>query len=364
MTSRGTKYWKSGTIPLIGPEILGDIIAEVADIAVVVSSDGTVLSVLSNSYYSPATQLSNVEGRKFDDILTTESKPKFEDRLKEFVEGAQTGSVELNHGDDTRKWEYPVRYSFHQVGPDGTILLLGTDLRPIAEMQQQLVKAQLALEQDFEAQREYDTRFRVLMHSTTEPHIFVSTANGIISEANPAAADLFGVSRDTLAEAPFSNFVRIDGVSNLVESLTTSAIEGSSGVKGSLASGNQDVMIFPKMFRISGERILLCRLSQHGEEANRSDGLNSQLRALYDAGPEGMLFVDSNGQILSSNEGFLDLIGLAHGVDVKGRSVTDFLMRGSVDLKVMSENATRFGRMRLYATKIASDFGSPRNVEI
>ena len=364
MTSRGTKYWKSGTIPLIGPEILGDIIAEVADIAVVVSSDGTVLSVLSNSDYSPATQLSNVEGRKFDDILTTESKPKFDDRLKEFVEGGQTGSVELNHGDDTRKWEYPVRYSFHQVGPDGTILLLGTDLRPIAEMQQQLVKAQLALEQDFEAQREYDTRFRVLMHSTTEPHIFVSTANGIISEANPAAADLFGVSRDTLAEAPFSNFVRIDGVSNLVESLTTSAIEGSSGVKGSLASGNQDVMIFPKMFRISGERILLCRLSQHGEEANRSDGLNSQLRALYDAGPEGMLFVDSNGQILSSNEGFLDLIGLAHGVDVKGRSVTDFLMRGSVDLKVMSENATRFGRMRLYATKIASDYGSPRNVEI
>ena len=40
MTSRGTKYWNSGAIPLIAPEILGDIIAEVADVGVVISETG------------------------------------------------------------------------------------------------------------------------------------------------------------------------------------------------------------------------------------------------------------------------------------------------------------------------------------
>jgi len=33
-----------------------------------------------------------------------------------------------------------------RITPEGSILMLGRDLRPIAEMQQQLVKAQLALE--------------------------------------------------------------------------------------------------------------------------------------------------------------------------------------------------------------------------
>ena len=48
MTSRGTKYWNSGAIPLIAPEILGDIIAQVADMGVVISDTGEVLSVLAN----------------------------------------------------------------------------------------------------------------------------------------------------------------------------------------------------------------------------------------------------------------------------------------------------------------------------
>ena len=41
----------------------------------------------------------------------------------------------------------------------------------VAEMQQQLVKAQIALERDYEVQREYDTRFRVLMESATESFV-------------------------------------------------------------------------------------------------------------------------------------------------------------------------------------------------
>ncbi len=364
MTSRGTKYWKSGTIPLIGPDILGDIIAQVADLAIVVSTDGVVLSVLSNSAYKPATQLQNVEGKNFEDILTSESRPKFRDRLGEFKDGQPTSNVELNHCDESQRWEYPVRYSFHQVGPDGSILLLGTDLRPIAEMQQQLVKAQLALEQDFEAQREYDTRFRVLMHSTTEPHVFVSTTNGSITDANPSAAKLFDLSRDALFDTPLTDLLEVKGITNLVEGLAARALENSSEVQGRLTALDQDVSIYPTMFRIAGERILLCRISSHSENTGPVDALSAQLRGLYDTGPEGVLFVDKGGQILSSNEGFLDLIGLAHGVDVRGRSVTDFLMRGTVDLKVMTENAIRFGRMRLYATKIASDFGSPRSVEV
>ena len=364
MTSRGTKYWKSGTIPLIGPDILGDIISEVADIAVVIGSDGTVLSVLSNSEYRPAAQLEGIEGRPFEDFLTTESKPKFRDRLSEFRSGQTISNVELNHMDVGQRWEFPVRYSFHQIGPDDTILLLGTDLRPIAEMQQQLVKAQLALEKDFEQQREYDTRFRVLMHSTTEPHVFVSSATGLIKEANPAAAAFIGVGKDALPNTKLSDYLELDGVSDLIEGLGARALEGSTPVQGTLKGSDKSTLIYPTMFRIAGERLLLLRMQDEDSAIYVDDDLGLRLRTLHDTGPEGVVFVDDGGLVVSANEGFLDLIGLAHGVDVRGKSVTDFLMRGSVDLKVMTENAARYGRMRLYLTKIASDFGSPRSVEI
>ena len=48
MTSRGTKYWNSGSIPLIAPEILGDIIAQVSDVGIVIDETGQVVSVLMN----------------------------------------------------------------------------------------------------------------------------------------------------------------------------------------------------------------------------------------------------------------------------------------------------------------------------
>ena len=363
MTSRGTKYWKSGTIPLIGPDILGDIISEVADIAVVLDQDGIVLSVLSNADYEPAARLNEIEGDRFESTLTSESKVKFASRIKDFIAGESVRPIELNHAEKNHRFEYPVRYSFHQVGPDGAILLLGTDLRPVAEMQQQLVKAQLALERDYEAQRENDTRLRVLMHSSTEPHVFVSTSNGQISDANPAAIEMFETAGDSVNQSSLADHLSVSG-HDLIDHLTSAALEGGRAVAAKINVSDREVMLHPILFRVTGERALLCRIEAHSGGESASNGLNNNLRALHDNGPDGIVFVDATGKVLSINDGFLDLIGLAHGVDVRGRNITDFLMRGSVDLKVLIDNAERFGRMRSYATKIASDYGSPRNVEI
>ena len=73
MTSRGTKFWDSGEIPLIAPEILGNIIAEVADLGIVISDAGDVLSVLVNPMYDSFRSLERWEGRNIRSALTTES---------------------------------------------------------------------------------------------------------------------------------------------------------------------------------------------------------------------------------------------------------------------------------------------------
>lgn len=366
MTSRGTKYWNSGAIPLIAPEILGDIISQVADIGVVISDTGTVLSILANPSSETFRALERWEGRDIRSILTIESVSKFEGRLAEFLQDpSNVRPLELNHTDDSSRWEIPVRYSFHRIGPDGAILLLGRDLRPIAEMQQQLVQAQLSLERDYETQREFDTRFRVLMDNTSEAILFVSVQSGDITEANAAAQNLFGRDSEDLVGSPLANCFEGRKRGDLVDNLTTQAIsEIGKSVQAEMRGGGRSLDVVPTLFRAAGERILMCRLIPTDAAHTPTDDLSHNLKTLYAEGPEAIVFTSESGDVLSANDAFLDLIDVAHDINVRGRDFADYLQRGSVDYKVMTENAVRSGRMRNYATKLAGAYGSPRTVEI
>ncbi len=366
MTSRGTKYWNSGAIPLIAPEILGDIIAEVADVGVVISETGSILSVIVNPTNEAFRQLESWENKDIRASLTIESVSKFENRLAEFLENkAKVRPVELNHTDGNNRWESPVRYSFHRIGPDGAILLLGRDLRPIAEMQQQLVEAQLSLERDYETQREYDTRFRVLMENTTDAVLFVSVVTGEITEANSAAVALVDRPLENLIGNQLSGCFEGRKRGDMVDALATQAIsDQNKKVTAELRGNGGTVEVFPTLFRAAGERILLCRLVPENQSNGSADTLNQNLVRLYADGPDPMVFTSDVGDVLSANDAFLDLIDVAHDINLRGRSFADYLQRGSVDFKVMAENAARAGRMRNYATKLAGTYGSPRAVEI
>ncbi len=366
MTSRGTKYWNSGAIPLIAPEILGDIIAEVADVGVVISETGSILSVIVNPDNDAFRQLELWENKDIRATLTIESVSKFESRLAEFLaDKPRVRPVELNHTDGTNRWETPVRYSFHRIGPDGAILLLGRDLRPIAEMQQQLVEAQLSLERDYETQREHDTRFRVLMESTTEAVLFVSVQSGEITEANSAAVALLDRPLENLIGNQLSGCFEGRKRGDMVDALASQAISDQNKKMTADLRGNAGkVEVFPTLFRAAGERILLCRLVPESQNGARSDALSHNLQALYSNGPDPMVFTSAAGDVLSANDAFLDMIAVAHDINVRDRSIADYLQRGSVDFKVMTENAERAGRMRNYATKLTGEYGSPRAVDI
>ena len=368
MTSRGTKYWDSGAIPLIAPDILGNIISEVADLAIVIAETGTILSVLVNPLQDGFRQLESWEGRDIRSALAPESVKKFDQRLAEYLDSesrARRRPIELNHADASGRWEFPIRYTFHRIGPDGAVLMLGRDLRPIAEMQQQLVKAQIALEQDYETQRESDTRFRVLMERIREAFVFVSLRTGRITDANGAAAGIMGVTRDDLTGSAFAPAFELRKRGDLMEALNAQALaDRPIPVQVSLRKNGALLNLVPTMFRAAGERLLMCRIDpEEGGEA-RADSLSFNLNSLYQLGPDAIVFTNEAGIVLSANESFLDLIESAHDLNVKGRSLSDYLMRGSVDLKVLTENAARSGRMRLYPTKITGAFGDPRAVEI
>ena len=85
MNSSGSSFWSSGSVPLINAEVLSSILAVASDIALVVSMDGTVLSVLINPNETSFGKLNHWEGRPLEDFLTRESIPKIQADRKSVV---------------------------------------------------------------------------------------------------------------------------------------------------------------------------------------------------------------------------------------------------------------------------------------
>ncbi len=330
-----------------------------------VAPDLRVVSVLVNPTHRSYGQLTEWEGSGINALLTSESFAKFEMRAKELTERRRVNvQVELNHIDKSR-WEFPVRYALHLMESDGSILMLGRDLRPIAEVQQQLVTAQLALERDYEAQREMDTRYRVLMEVSRDPLLMVSMSTGRISDLNPAAALMMGGSKAELIGSAIAQEFEgrrrgelLDTMSNLAGTENTGPIEVTA------RRSERRLLLSPTVFRAAGERILLCQLDAAEKVRTTSDDLAENLSRLYHEGVDGIVFTDADGIVRAANEAFLNLTDAASMSAVRGRSLSDFLVRGAVDLRMLLDTVKRTGTMRMYSTRLTTDFSGQIAVEI
>jgi len=352
-------------VPLIDPELLSEIISTAADISILVASDGRVSSVTVNPHHRTFGVLSHWVGRPLRDFVTGESGAKIETRLAAMIRpGARTQSVELNHTDQA-DWEFPVRYSLHRVAPDNSVLMLGRDLRPIAEMQQQLVMAQIALERDYETQREMDTRYRVLMEATRDAIVLVAMANGRISDLNAAAAALLGGSRQDLIGAAIAQEFEGRRRGEFLENLSNIAsADQVSPIELQARRSQRRLRVLPVLFRAAGERLLLCRLEDSDEVTAAPDFIVDGLGRLFHEGVDSIVFLDAEGLISGANDAFLKLTDSTTQNAVRGRTFADFLARGLVDLRVLLDNARRSRQLRMYATKITTAFDGQVSVEI
>jgi len=361
-----TKHLLTGiSVPLIEPELLSEILSTAGDISLILSADERVLSVLVNPHHRSFGQVTHWIGRPVREVLEPESYPKLQRRLESIMRpGAKSLQVELNHFEPAI-WEFPVRYSMHRVAADNSVLMLGRDLRPIAEMQQQLVMAQIALERDYETQREMDTRYRVLMEATRDAIVLVAMNNGRIADLNAAAAVLLGGSRQDLVGAAIAQEFEGRRRGEFLESLTNIAgADATNPVELQARRSQRKLRVMPTLFRAAGERLLLCRIEAAEQSAASPDATTENLERLFHEGVDGILFLDGDGLILGANDAFLKLTDSASLTSVRGRSLADFLVRGSVDMRVILDNTRRSRQLRLYATKILTEYDGTVAVEI
>lgn len=337
-----------------------------SDIAIALDAKNMVTAISVNANLPALGRLDHWIGRDFRDFLTPESVEKFDRRLREMRIDAQSSPLplEINHRDNAN-WEFPVRYTLHRDRHSDGLLLLGRDMQPLAEIQQKLVHEQVAREREFEKFRGIETCYRVVLEASETPIALVEPETGRIRDMNSAAAQLLGAKRDILSGNVFSQAFEGQRRENFLEQLRNAAAsEDVVGVDMVARRNGRLIRVTPDYFRAAGEMIMLCRLAAVEEEDTTRPESAHGILALFEASSDAIVLTDSNGVIRDANEGFLILADATQQRDVQGHSLADFLVRGSVDLKLILDNTRKTGRMRGYATQIQSILGIRASVDI
>jgi len=346
---------------------MASVLLSVADVCLVTTAQGQVLAGAAKAGTSLEAEVTRWCGEPLADLIDAPSGQKLAKRLADMNSHGFAGGhlwAELMHVTSSRE-NVPVRYALHPIKGRAHVLMLGQDQRPTIEMQQLLLNAQIALERDHEAQREIDTRYRLLMDFSSDAIVLVSVGSGQIVDINHNASVILGRARADLIERQLADCLNAQTREGLIGALEAGMPTASDVVMDvEIKSSQRQVQITGKLFRASGEQLAIIRLTDPERGSVGDEKLVSNLRQLFNHGADAIVFADRDGGILAASETFLNLTDLPSMASVRGRSLSDFLARGVVDLRVLLDNARRAGQLRMYATKLNTDFGAQVGVEI
>ncbi|WP_179380793.1 transcriptional regulator PpsR [Jannaschia marina] len=351
--------WFAGFLPGAPVPVLADLVGGLADIALLVDWSGRVTDLRLRPGLDGVDRLSSWVGDDLRTHLTRESTPKLDRCLETLRGGGGTPASELNLRPTSQGPELPMSFSFHRVGWENDVLMLGRDLRPLAEIQQQLVSAQLAIERDYEAQRVTEAQLNVLLETMTDACFFVNVTDRSLTTANAAAARLLGERRKGFDGVPLDRLFRPMAEGDMLEQLVTASHRADARVGLLRRDGARALEVAATSFRVPGAHMLLCRILTVPEVAANDDPDRPRFAELFNACPEAVAFVSIDGTILSANPAFLDLVEVAQESQLEDRSLAEFLTRGGLDLSVLLANVGQSGSMRLFSLLFGGGTGRP-----
>ena len=351
----------------LGAVSAAGLIAAATDVAVVVDGEGVVRDVSFNKE-----ELSlelDAKGRwlgsKLADTVSSESHPKIKALLQDAV--ARTPSIwrQVNHpspgGDDI-----PVLYSAINIGRRDRFVLVGRDLRQLAQIQQRLVDAQQSMERDYLRLRHAETRYRLLFQMSSEAVMIVDAISNSILDANPAAVALLGDGAPRVQKSSFPSHFESSGsrtIESLLAEVRATGRDGATSVR--LTSAQRACQVAVSLFRQENASLFLVRLMSH-EAPLDGNALKSAalLMQYFDTAADGLVITEFDGRVVRANPAFLEMAQL-NGVErARGELLDRWLGRAGVDLSVALANLRQSGSIKLFATAIRGEYGATAEVEV
>lgn len=342
------------------------VLQAASDIALVVDKDGRILDSVEGTGFG-STLPPEWLGQNWGDLVTPETRPKVRAILDEGRTAGVSRERQLNHPMPDGS-ELPVGYTAVRIGPGDRLLVVGKDLKGLADLQQQLVEAQRTMESEYWQIRQAEARYRLLFQQSTEPVLLIDPDELRVTDANNAAGSVLGVPPARLIGRSFPpSGLRGAGPAadaDLREMLEEFVRSGDDGLRVPVTLGNEVPWVLRwSLVRFDSERVVLSRLTPE-REGERGTRRGVDVFDLLENAPDGFVVADLDGNILLANDAFLRMAQVSGSDAVEGRSLGLWLGRPGADLTVLLTSLKRGGQIRFFSTTVQGEHGLSSQVEL
>ena len=342
------------------------LIESASDLALVLDAQGVVLQASLQDGELARSLAPTWQGRPWVETVTDDSREKIGQLMQDALAGVPARWRQVNHPVAGAE-DLPVMYAalrLPDVAPgEARVVAFGRDLRSTVLLQHRLVDAQQAMERDYWRFREAETRYRNLFQTSPEAVLVVDGLNQKILEANPAAEALAGRAGLRMVGAALPALFEPAAGEPLQALLAASrAVGRRDAVRLPLAQGRGQVDVLASSFRQDQAAFMLVRLLPVVQTAAgglpmavagvRADAAVSSglLEAYARHSPDGLVFTDPQGRILSANRAFATLAQLSGEDQARGEMLDRWLGRTGVELGVLISNLRQRGSVGLFTT--------------
>ncbi len=347
----------------LGSQALSRLVPLGSDIALVVSEQGQVEDVAYRDAELGDYGIDNWVGRPWQDTVTIESVEKVDALVAEAGEIGVTRRRQVNHPANGQP-DLPVDYMVVTVSQDAPRIVLGSDLRKFANLQQRLVETQTELESEYRKIREAEGRYRSVFHLSNRAMVIVDPKARRTLDVNAAAARLLAKPpRKIVGESVLNLFSRSQH--NIITDVFSEAHHRGTpqSVKVPLGNSKSEFTIDVEPYREHGQNNLLL-MFEPAHDAAQSASPRDEAKTLIDSLPESIVATDAKGAIIDVNDQFLDLVQVLHRDRVVGRNLNNWLGASSVDLQVLLSRVREESRVQRFATIVRDELGGSHDVAV
>ena len=348
-------------LPLID---LLPLLHAVCDLAVVLDVDGRLQRVETYSE-EVSSELSQCwPGQTLEQLVVDSDR----ERVNEALQQARAGEVkrvDVSHPLPGDQQPMTVQYQLKVLDGGERFLALGRDMRPTLNLRHQLVNAQQALEQDYWRLRQLETRYRRLFDMVGDAVLIVDALSHRVLEANPRANEMLAGGERALIGKAFPRGFCKDDNQAVQELLREVRATGHGSLTAlSLEDEAQRVDMVASFLRQAGEERFLLRVGDHGAATSRRSAGALFLQEALRRAPDAVMLLDADGRIQAVNGSFLEMVQLLGDDQAVGQVADRWLGRSSVDLNVLLSSLRDHHSLRLFASTLLPEGGSPLEVEI
>ena len=339
------------------------------DIAIELDPDGAIRTVRFGRELcdgSPAAAR-DWEGSLWLDTVSSDSRTKAERLLSEASRMGVTGFRQIQQslpGGDS----VPVEYAAVRDASGTGTVLLGRDLRGVAELQRRYVEAQQSLERDHWKLRQVETRYRMIFRESSEPGVVVDPDTIRILDANPAALDVLslegGDARSALEGRSLLGEIGPDQREAFREHVAAVVHRAESvPVRVTLGPDRVPALARASASRRDAEDAVFVRFALLEEARGRRSAPLEELTPAVEALPDAFLLVAEDGEVLYANAAFAELAEVTVAA-VRGRRIQEWLDRPGADWTVVRETLDEHGVVRSFPSAVVGDRGGRAEVEL